>query len=130
MCIRDSYEQLDQRESGLLLPDFPPASCATHRELSLTGRLNTCGPRATDQPASKPSNTHHTPSTPIAVMVINDCRAYATAPAHIPAMTHSSPKPMEVSSRILPATNSIPAMRAVSYTHLRAHETVLDLVCR
>ena len=25
---------------------------------------------------------------------------------------------------------SIDAFRAVSYTHLRAHETVLDLVCR
>ena len=25
---------------------------------------------------------------------------------------------------------AVPTVRAVSYTHLRAHETVLDLVCR
>src|SRR5665811_1059245 len=28
------------------------------------------------------------------------------------------------------ATNRSAAVRSVSYTHLRAHETVLDLVCR
>ena len=29
-----------------------------------------------------------------------------------------------------PTDSAFPGLAAVSYTHLRAHETVLDLVCR
>ena len=33
-------------------------------------------------------------------------------------------------SELVPALPALPPVTAVSYTHLRAHETVLDLVCR
>ena len=35
-----------------------------------------------------------------------------------------------IRSEELVATRSLKSQYAVSYTHLRAHETVLDLVCR
>mgnify|MGYP003380231618 CR=1 FL=1 len=39
--------------------------------------------------------------------------------------------PADNATCTLPALNAtINAINAVSYTHLRAHETVLDLVCR
>ena len=41
-------------------------------------------------------------------------------------------KPMNISELLQPIVGSkpLPRTEAVSYTHLRAHETVLDLVCR
>src|SRR5665811_658216 len=46
------------------------------------------------------------------------------------AMPTPVPMPMSATSRPSSRTLASPTARAVSYTHLRAHETVLDLVCR
>ena len=52
------------------------------------------------------------------------CTATANSPIEVdaaPSVTLSSITPLCINS---------PAITSVSYTHLRAHETVLDLVCR
>ena len=45
-------------------------------------------------------------------------------------MTRAFPLMMTAAGTITPAKILIFGVGAVSYTHLRAHETVLDLVCR
>ena len=37
---------------------------------------------------------------------------------------------LQVSARLIVKKGDLQGSKAVSYTHLRAHETVLDLVCR
>src|SRR5665811_505236 len=50
-------------------------------------------------------------------------------PARVGCLT-ASPWSCATSEQQAPAQVGSPAGQAVSYTHLRAHETVLDLVCR
>src|SRR5665811_481136 len=47
---------------------------------------------------------------------VRECQVRQTGLAPAPGSTHRTPQPR--------------SPRSVSYTHLRAHETVLDLVCR
>ena len=45
-------------------------------------------------------------------------------------LKHLGPKEVQKLGHAMASLKSVPRTQAVSYTHLRAHETVLDLVCR
>ena len=75
------------------------------------------------------SSSHHSaePASTPATIVPGD--AGAPAPARAPKMAMNDSMVAGLDSVRATAPAKV-AARPVSYTHLRAHETVLDLVCR
>src|SRR5665811_2431257 len=96
--------------------------------MDIAGGWRIC--RAPTAPTSEPRAQHYPPMRCPPVNVESWPRTTTSTSAPGRASSSAGPPPRSKPDRPEDTTRHTAGVVPVSYTHLRAHETVLDLVCR